>query len=839
MALSNVSASLVSAINENSLALASMKLDISMIKVEVPAEYTGLNAALTSKRRAAAEDGSAHKTARRLGILFQDLIPSTPELLRAYGRRSSEISEISAATGTERNVTGGIFANFLGADVTSIWAAATSGASSISAHLLACMLARMWSPSEATSIWVEIVAERKRQIKEQSDDGVYKTSLELQLIWRDEMSRKDLAEWDAGARAWLRIADEAQTRRQKQLMLIIKNIHLPVNTDGSTYERVLDAWTSALEAMERLICGQPQRVGKGAALIGIASWHLYPDLFVLGESMKPIRFKDELVSELGQLTVGLDSTSPSHCDGVFWSLPLSQLRFYGDPVMAVSSTRDGLRLSMDELELLVFGSAISNWGSHYLDILGVARFFQLLHDKVNIGGSHTDGLAWLHPLCSASKTLLSVTGDSLKDALATVALGRRSGRDFLAERDSHPPPYFGICHPFLSGFLSQPENQLTNQEVERMRFIAQKLRLRPAEAIIRVVSSSARIAHYYTAVPHVRCMFDKLGPKHGCWISPRSLFPSLASRSCSCHTMGHSCHDKRCTCLKAGHTCNIRCHESFCEPKGECIGCHGPQQPPDTSGRPAFSRLHGCANLPNNGFVIHLADEMFTPVWEDLSVGNQIQSANLGIGLARGADLARTGIIRGTDPEGCLCVCYSQTYVPVFKAIAGNVERAALFVRVDGQFQHLRNRLKREIKDLSQHRYYEWAEEPDKVPTETAIRELDSRTLRNFLSKVSRSESGLITLPQLNKDLAEVKFRSRLYMESLTAFQMARNVYSSLSGATASLRVIDRPLHAARWVSGNAQKAANLSNLPRARRFACIAFSNLVCTTWIQPTFPK
>ncbi len=169
MAFNNFS--LVSATNENTLALANIKTDISLIKVEAPPEYTGLNAALTSKRRIAAEEGSAHKTARRLGILFQDLLPSTPSLLRAYGRRSSEISEKSTAN-AEGTPSSGIFANFLGADVTSIWDAATSGASSIAAHLLACLLARMWPAAEATSIWVEIVAERKRQVVEESGHGV-------------------------------------------------------------------------------------------------------------------------------------------------------------------------------------------------------------------------------------------------------------------------------------------------------------------------------------------------------------------------------------------------------------------------------------------------------------------------------------------------------------------------------------------------------------------------------------------------------------------------------------------------------------------------------------------
>ncbi|KAJ2996573.1 hypothetical protein NUW58_g934 [Xylaria curta] len=254
MSIDKLSASLLSGSNENTLALANVKLDLSMIKVEVPAEYTGLSAALTSRRRTAAEEGTAHRTARRLGILFQNILPPTPELLRAYGRRSTEVCNKSPKS-TEQTISNGIFANYLGADITSIWAAATSGASSIAVHLLACLLARLWPAPEATAIWVEIVAERKRRIEKETMQGVYMTWIELQLICREDFSRGDLAEWDSGARAWLQVADDAQMLRQKQLMLIINNIHLPVNTSRSTYDRVLDAWKASLIATENLLSG--------------------------------------------------------------------------------------------------------------------------------------------------------------------------------------------------------------------------------------------------------------------------------------------------------------------------------------------------------------------------------------------------------------------------------------------------------------------------------------------------------------------------------------------------------------------------------------------------------
>jgi hypothetical protein len=741
----------------------------------------------------------------------------------AAGAARSARKSAAKADGTP---TGSIFANFLGADVTSIWAAATSGTSSIAAHLLACLLARMWSAPEATSIWVEIVAERKRQVAEEARSGVYKTSLELLLICKDDIPRKDLAEWDAGARAWLQIADEAQMRRQKQLMLIIKNINIPVNTEGSTYNRVLDAWTAALTAMERLIGGLPQRVGKGASLIAIASWHLFPDLLVLGKSIQPVRFKDELVSEMGELTVGLENTDPGHSDGIFWSLPLSQLRFYGDPVVAVSHTRDTMRLSMDELQLVVFGSAIANWGSHYLDVIRVAGFFQRLYDKV--GPEHTDApqFRWLQPLWDASKTLVTATGQDLDIALAAVALGRRNGREFLAKKTKHPPPFFGISQPFVSTLLRQTPTHVDRQGVERMRFLALKLGLKPDEAIIRVQDGNGMVVEYATAVPHHRCSFQSLGPKHGRWVIRESGWGQVVSETeviCTCHATGHSCHAKRCPCIQAGTTCNQRCHVSFHQLDNACLGCLPPSSLELSQMGPVLSSLHGCANLPINEFLVSTMSDPCSPIgprppWIPSA------SLNLGIGLCHSdaPDAPLPCLIQSAwDGRERLCGCYgSDSLTSVFRAIAGDPNYAALFVRVDTPKRSLRNRLQRQLKALSRQRCHEWREQQDQVPDEEQMREIQAPTLRHFLGRMA--QDGALSLPQLTRGLYELRFDVKHYLNSLDAFQAARNVYLNLSGATASLRVIDRPLHSARWAAG-AKLQAN-PTLPRRRRFACVAY---------------
>jgi hypothetical protein len=96
-ALSQIQASLVSAQNQNTLALANFNLDFSLVKVSAAEEYQGLGTALSQRRRENAEEGPLHRTARKLGALFEQVIPQIYELSEAYGRRVSEIVEHSNA----------------------------------------------------------------------------------------------------------------------------------------------------------------------------------------------------------------------------------------------------------------------------------------------------------------------------------------------------------------------------------------------------------------------------------------------------------------------------------------------------------------------------------------------------------------------------------------------------------------------------------------------------------------------------------------------------------------------------------------------------------------------
>ena len=196
--VSRITASLFSGAQDITLAIANLTFDFSLINVEAPPEYQGLGKCLSKKRKLDAENGRTHVTARQLGALFADDLPSTPNLSTAYGRRVSEIvaSPKLQPRGSEPN---GPLGDFIGADGTSIWAAATSGRGAMAAHLLACLLAKLWQPSEATAIWSELVAARQAILQERLQQEY--SPINLLTSSRIEVTEGNLAEWDASARS--------------------------------------------------------------------------------------------------------------------------------------------------------------------------------------------------------------------------------------------------------------------------------------------------------------------------------------------------------------------------------------------------------------------------------------------------------------------------------------------------------------------------------------------------------------------------------------------------------------------------------------------------------------
>lgn len=129
----------------------------------------------------------------------------------------------------------------------------------------------------------------------------------------------------------MQAASDAEKLEQTQLRLLVDNVSLPVPSHTTVYVAIIEAWTRALETLECLMQRPPQRIDNGAVLLGLSSWHLCPDILLAGPNQY-VKQGDTLVGVGGVITIGLWSSDDAG-RGVFWSLPLSQARYYGVPVI--------------------------------------------------------------------------------------------------------------------------------------------------------------------------------------------------------------------------------------------------------------------------------------------------------------------------------------------------------------------------------------------------------------------------------------------------------------------------------------------------------------------------
>ncbi|KAF2146414.1 uncharacterized protein K452DRAFT_305348 [Aplosporella prunicola CBS 121167] len=83
----------ITGVNENTLALAKINIDFSLLKVTPSKEFNDVGKSLSEFRRQEAEDRNIHRTSRKLGEVFEPTLLITLELLRAYGIRILAISK--------------------------------------------------------------------------------------------------------------------------------------------------------------------------------------------------------------------------------------------------------------------------------------------------------------------------------------------------------------------------------------------------------------------------------------------------------------------------------------------------------------------------------------------------------------------------------------------------------------------------------------------------------------------------------------------------------------------------------------------------------------------------
>ncbi|KAI1361923.1 hypothetical protein F5Y08DRAFT_287402 [Xylaria arbuscula] len=511
-------ASLAHATNEVTLAAANLNLDFTLFKFEAPPTYQAFGERLSLRRREEAEHGSTHVTARKLGALFKGTLPKVPLLVKAYGIRVSEIMPI-VQTNTDCGPIQSMFQHQLGADGTTIWAAATSGDGAVPVHLLTCLLARAWTAYQSTSIWAQLVDERKKEIEHLFTEGSLDDYPTLTAC-RQEITREQLAEWDASARAWIRAADEVKNNELNELRLIINNLDIHVDDSSTFYRNVTRVWHTSMQTMENLLDGQSQTIYNGATLLGISAWHILPDIISFRPSIMELKHNDPLVPSGGVLTIGLEfvsrasgrhelcTTSVDSDDhlGVFWSLSLSHLNFYGPPVSVSNSLGvESTRVCFDQFMLVILGSLSIFMGGTLAQSAYLLNAIWNLFETESISGQNgasgktkstttpdllgqqMDQVAvgnmeaaryflnlkrgnWVRLLDSAATALLEAEGLDLDVAAMLANCGRRRGRYFWSESQERKD-FFGFCYP--ETFI--PLLRDTETQIKALRSMSKKI----------------------------------------------------------------------------------------------------------------------------------------------------------------------------------------------------------------------------------------------------------------------------------------------------------------------------------------------------------------------------
>ncbi|CZR63730.1 uncharacterized protein PAC_13627 [Phialocephala subalpina] len=501
MAISRVAASLATIYNENAVSLANLNVDFTLIKMEAPVEFQGVGSTISEHRKINAEDGTLHKTARKLGALFESIIPSTPELCKAYGIRVSEVSK-STKINPKPSSRDGMFATHIGADSTSLWAAATSGDGAMGVHLLACMLARIWTGPQAISIWDELVVKRREDIQRQCAAAAYPSKYDSDVLaTKQDISRESLAAWDASARAWVQSADQAESRRHTQLMLILDNINVPVNNEKDLFRSVTVAWFTALRAMENL--------AKASSRLSSAPWNVILALIPgYGCARRSDRGRQ---TERPALPVfGSIDTRPPVRRQIQTRCFLVTITGASQSSCSVGPANS--RISIDQFAYVMLGCVFGRWNEYAsTPTMGVTWLLRL-HDLLdkpskrlddtndhttlpNFGtfstpqnnSPPTEGFhavqaknSWMGWLFNVGHRLLETRGLEKKLAMQLVTLGKRRTAA-LCPGQNVPCPLFGLSDPsILIPIMSNHEAR-----IKFLRGLATKLSLDATRHVIR------------------------------------------------------------------------------------------------------------------------------------------------------------------------------------------------------------------------------------------------------------------------------------------------------------------------------------------------------------------
>ncbi|KAL8655750.1 MAG: hypothetical protein Q9226_002922 [Calogaya cf. arnoldii] len=787
-AIGRVTAAAAAVVNENQVSLINLNFDFTLVKREAPKEFGGLGSMMSLKRKTNAESGAFHRTARKLGALFEGSLPHIEGLMKAYGVRVSEIAQ-SDKVKTKDTRASELFANQIGPDSTSIWAAVTSGEAAVSVHLLACMLARVFPGPVATSIWVEVVAGQKSQIEEKQKTASFASAYDAaSMAAKQEFSRDELAEWDNSARSWVQCGDQVMAKQHQAMMNMLDAAKISVNSETNTYKSVITAWIDALKAMSCLVSGTPQRVQNGAILLGLSAWHLYPDLVLLSSANSEVRQHDPLISNLGVLTIGLEDLSLPH-DPVSWSLPLAYMRYYGEPSLITGlAGHSNSRVSIDQFAYIVIGSVISAWESSGFvkDIRLAVNILHRLSDFLKAvwtrradvisqsphGYQHLAKTSWLGQILAATDRYED-SGDDVErsTAMKLVSLGRRHP-NLLCQQSDHPAPLFGISKfSHALGLMAGSERRVLflrqlalSIGVDSSRYIIRYKNIVKGEAL----NEYATIQPFVPGSGHPESFIKRKNIPTGKNIRWLSI-TGVNRDPCGCKgpcTSSVDTQQKKKPCKCAPKGCSLLCHDWKKVMPSKCSGLY-------------------CYSLATRMAEVASYNEQCLPVHQ-CSFGQE-----------------------GSKSESEIC-----------DFATGNDFDASvseLYIDAVADFHRLASTSKPKTKPQN--------EQPgERMGYKTMELLLNPIFFNQFKLALwfsgSKATSSLVHSEYMSSALS-----SEAYVSSLMACASAAEIYKLLPGATISTTIVSQSIRDALWVPtlAGAMKHPFRHQLSKAQTFACIA----------------
>ena len=168
---------------------------------------------------------------------------------------------------------------------------------------------------------------------------------------------------------------------------------------------------------------------------------------VLGDRCQHIKQADPLISPGGIITLGLQGKTEELDKGIFWSLPLAHVYYYGDPVVTTGQAGIGeSQVTFDEFMFVVSGSVLAGWNLSNITSQAALMLIPLLTEANDFEkkSKAVKQTQWLKLLASVA-VQVGRPGDSPSEQITRlISFGQRRCSDFLSPIYRRPPPVFGL-----------------------------------------------------------------------------------------------------------------------------------------------------------------------------------------------------------------------------------------------------------------------------------------------------------------------------------------------------------------------------------------------------------